>query len=231
MIGIKHSKCTIKPWKSVVASRIKQAWHPHSSIWRAIEGDKGNLDIQKSYLLEALPYTRAVGNKRAESYALRLMGDVEANSGNRESAISYYHEALTLSESVNLIMTQCGTLMGLGRLYAKEGDTAQALSYYYDALKRSMEIDFMFDTFEAINRITAILIDSEDKTTLVRWLCGTYQASAKYNNRNELEERLQSLESSMDSESYHTACEDGQKLDFKTLINEILEHGKNKNEQ
>jgi len=197
----------------------------------AIEGDKENFDIQKSYLLEAIPNSRAVGQKRSEAYALRMLGDVETGTGNRDAAISYYQEAIRLAESINIIMMQVGALLALGGLYFKEDSKSQALDVYYDALERSIQIDFLFDKLEAVNKITNILIDREDKVTLVQWLCAAIQSGEKYRKKNELEERLESLKSQLDSDSYETACSEGQKLDIDTLAKDMLEHRKNKNEQ
>ena len=145
----------------------------------AIEGDKGNYELQKEYVTEALFNIRQVGNKRIEANIRNMLGKVEIRLGSITSGLSHVKEALTLAEQIGEIHLQAHNLLDLGEFY-ETSDQELALDYYYDAAERLQAIDVTHMKLNTINRITTILINTEDKLKIVTWLCAALNFADNY---------------------------------------------------
>lgn len=187
----------------------------------AIEGDKGNYDLQKDYLTEALLNIRFVGNKRIEANILNGLGNVELKLDNIDRGLSHIKEALSLSEQIGEIHLQAHNLHSLGDFY-KTSHMTLALDYYYDAAERLQVIDVIHIKLSTINKITDLIMDSGNISTLVTWLCAALNFTDNYNNRDDLIQRLEELKADLDAQKYEVACSSGKNLSLNDILSDMI---------
>ena len=86
------------------------------------------------YYNQALPLSRAVGDRAGEATTLNNIGRVYAALGEKPQALDYFNQALPLWRAVGDRAGEATTLNNIGSVYSALGDKPQALDYYNQAL-------------------------------------------------------------------------------------------------
>jgi tetratricopeptide (TPR) repeat protein len=99
---------------------------------------------------ELLAFTRRLGDRGGEAYALILTADIAAASGT-ENAEDYYREALALAESLGLRPRVALCHFGLGKLHRRRGNCEQAQEHLMTAVAmyREMGMTYLLEQAEA----------------------------------------------------------------------------------
>ena len=105
----------------------------------------------------ALELSRENGQRGAEVYALRLLGEIAARRDppNAEEAESRYREALALAEELGMRPLQAHCHLGLGKLYRRVGRIDEARAALSTAIEMLREMGMAFWLPEAEGELTA----------------------------------------------------------------------------
>jgi Flp pilus assembly protein TadD len=87
----------------------------------------------------SLHASRALGDRKRESYCLGGLGIVYLNQGEAKKAIEYFCGALEISREVSDRRMEAGTLGNLGNAYASLRKPLKAVEYYQQALEMAIE--------------------------------------------------------------------------------------------
>ncbi|NJM72076.1 MAG: CHAT domain-containing protein [Scytonema sp. RU_4_4] len=127
----------------------------------------------------ALPQTRSLKDRKAESYALGQLGELYELTGNSSKAQNLTQQALLLAEEIQAPDVRYRWEWQLGRLWEKQGDRQRAIASYKNAfnslkfvrndlLTIDTDVQFSFrENVEPIHRqLVDLLLRSEDNSKL-----------------------------------------------------------------
>ncbi|MEH1966037.1 CHAT domain-containing protein, partial [Nostoc sp.] len=83
---------------------------------------------------QALPLTRAVGDRSGEAVTLSNIGAVYDALGEKQKALDFYNQALPLTRAVGDRSGEATTLNNIGGVYDNLGEKQKALDFYNQAL-------------------------------------------------------------------------------------------------
>ncbi len=89
---------------------------------------------------QALPLSRAVGDRGREATTLNNIGAIYSELGEKQKALGYYNQALPLRRAVGDRGGEAATLNNIGRVYLKLGEKQKALEYLNQALPLSRAV-------------------------------------------------------------------------------------------
>ncbi|MEO0966757.1 MAG: tetratricopeptide repeat protein, partial [Cyanobacteria bacterium J06639_18] len=87
-----------------------------------------------SYYNQALPLSRAVGDRSGEATTINNIAGVFLELGEKQKALSFYNQALPLRRAVGDRSGEATILNNIGAVYSDLGEQQKALSYYNQAL-------------------------------------------------------------------------------------------------
>ncbi|MEH2281507.1 MAG: CHAT domain-containing tetratricopeptide repeat protein, partial [Nostoc sp.] len=83
---------------------------------------------------QALPLTRAVGERTGEAATLTSIGQVYFALGEKQKALDFYNQALPLTRAVGERTGEAAILNNIGQVYFALGEKQKALDFYNQAL-------------------------------------------------------------------------------------------------
>ncbi len=95
---------------------------------------RGNPDLLKAYLPEAVAAQAATGNRLGQANTLQSLGDLESRLGNVEQARAHYDAALPLYQIEQDRLGQANVYVSLGDMFITQKNWNQAKAFYEQSL-------------------------------------------------------------------------------------------------
>jgi CHAT domain-containing protein/tetratricopeptide (TPR) repeat protein len=105
---------------------------------------------------DSLHLWRAAGDRRAEAYTLRSIGDVYQPLGDYEQALTYYDQALTLDRKILDRRSEGETLNEICYAYLNKGENKKALKFCNQALRINQASENRRGVAESLNNLGEI---------------------------------------------------------------------------
>ena len=105
-----------------------------------IHRDKGNFEISKKYLTDAIDISRTIGDELNEAIYLGNMGILYSDHGYLEKAIDYHKKSITLDKQLKYKEGIANNLGNIGLVYKDKGDLNKSLKYFNESLTIGREL-------------------------------------------------------------------------------------------
>lgn len=129
---------------------------------------------------------------------------------------------MQVGRAINNPFTLNSALRHLGQTH-KELGKSDVYSYYYDALSVVQNTGLLPDKLSILFDLVEEQIEKDQKAKAIQWLVLILNHADAYRNIEEVQDKLEELEKTMDAVEYLTAYETGETLDLDSLIKIILQ--------
>ena len=116
------------------------------------------------YFQQALPISRAGGDRGSEGVILNNVGMLYSALGEKTQALDHYQQALPIMREVGHREYEANVLNNIGLACSDLGDKAQALDYYQQALPIMKELGHRVNEARVLSNIGQVHADLRDDT-------------------------------------------------------------------
>ncbi|WP_072620546.1 tetratricopeptide repeat protein [Spirulina major] len=149
---------TVQRWQATTLNNIGWVYDSLGEKSRALE-----------YYNQALPLSRAVGDRSGEASTLNNIGLVYDSLGEKSRALEYYNQALPLSRAVGDRSGEASTLNNIGAVYDSLGEKSRALEYYNQALPLSRAVGDRSGEASTLNNIGLVYDSLGEKSRALEY--------------------------------------------------------------
>ena len=135
-------------------------------------------------LNQALPISRAVGDRSGEATILNNIGLVYLKLGDKQKALEYFNPGLAISRVVGNRLLEAGTLDNIGNVYSNLGNNQKALEYLNQALPITRMVRDRSGEARTLNNIALVMNDqkqAEIAIAILKKSVNVYESISKDN--------------------------------------------------